>query len=55
MSCLDKYYMWMGFPMLHIKFELTTCWMSASLRRSHEKVVRIGRIPRNQTSMFSDT
>src|SRR5215210_2020599 len=38
--------------MLHIKFERTICWMNTSLRRSHEKVVRIGRIPRIRLLCF---
>ena len=38
--------------MLRIKFERTICWMSASLWRSHEKVVRVGRIPRIKLLCF---
>ena len=41
-----------SFPMLHIKFERTICWMSASLWRSHERIVRIGRVPRIKLLCF---
>src|SRR5580693_7884349 len=41
-----------SFPMLRIKFERAIWQMSASPRRSHEKVVRIGRISRSRRQCF---